>query len=159
MKLLKITLRRNKNMSSLIATTTVIYAILLGLCTEEVSSMSMLAGHYHHNKRQQSALSPTLTLDVEPHPGLVHSYANHTPITEYYFPVDSGVLNFTCTIKHPSFKYKLTMVREQLFNSEFLDDFFCSGCCYSLSYQNMFRKRKFSSQGKAQNYLPLRLFM
>jgi hypothetical protein len=99
--------------------TTLVYAIL-ALASHQATAMSMLAGHYHHNKRQQSGLSPTLTLDVEPHPGLTHSYVNHTPITEYYFPVDSGILNFTCTIKHPSFKYKLTMVREQVFNSKFL---------------------------------------
>jgi hypothetical protein len=126
-------------MSWLIAITTIIYAIQL----QHVDSMSMLVGHYHHNKRQQSGLSPQLTLDVEPHPGLAHTYVNHTPITEYYFPADSSVLNFTCTIKHPSFKYKLTMMREQVYNSEFRFKhfYYLSDLNNLISFKSRWRKR------------------
>lgn len=90
---------------------------LLMLFVEECAGKSLLVGHYHHNKRQMKRLNPQLTLDVEPHPGLTQAFANHTPVTEYYFPIDSGRFNFTCTIKHPSFRYKLTITREQIFNN------------------------------------------
>lgn len=84
----------------------------------EAASASYIVGHYHHNKRQQPSLVPTLTLDVEPHHGIEPSHAHPLATPDYYFPVDAGLFNFTCTIKHPSFKFKLTMTREQIFNSK-----------------------------------------
>jgi hypothetical protein len=77
-------------------------------------------GHSHHMKRQQQSLVPQLTLDVEPHHGIEPTNL-HTPVPEYHFSQDSNLLfNFTCTIKHPSYKYKLTMTKEQVFHSRLL---------------------------------------
>ena len=93
--------------------------MLLVLATTSTSeARAAIVGHSHHNKRHQPGLSPMLILDVEPHTG-AHTTNQHTaPIPEYYFPIDSGLLNFTCTIKHPSYKYKLTITRETIPNSE-----------------------------------------
>jgi hypothetical protein len=101
-------------MNNLIIFSSIFYLILT-INKNVVESLAV--GHYHHNKRNQPQLTPTLTLDVEPHPGIVPSHVHPTAVPDYYFPVDAGLFNFTCTIKHPSYKYKLTITREQIFNS------------------------------------------
>lgn len=101
-------------MNNLIIFSSIFYLIFI---TNKNAVESLAVGHYHHNKRNQPQLTPTLTLDVEPHPGIVPSHVHPTAVPDYYFPVDAGLFNFTCTIKHPSYKYKLTITREQIFNS------------------------------------------
>lgn len=93
-------------------------SLILVILIKLSESVSLIVGHSHHNKRQQPQLIPTLTLDVEPHHGIEPSTSHAAAITDYYFPVGAGLFNFTCTIKHPSFKYKLTITKEQVFNSK-----------------------------------------
>lgn len=73
-------------------------------------------GHSHHNKRQSMKSTPMLTLDVEPHAGILPTHPQ-APVPEYLFPVDAGLFNFTCTIKHPGFFNKLVITRERLLNN------------------------------------------
>jgi hypothetical protein len=75
-------------------------------------------GHSHHNKRQQPGLTPSLNLDVGPHSVIQPSTAPRKEIPEYYFTTGAKLFNFTCTIKHPSFRYKLSITREQIYNSK-----------------------------------------
>jgi hypothetical protein len=92
-------------------------AVVLLIAADVAWSASGGVGHSHHMKRQQQQL-PQLTLDVEHHTGIEHNPAAH-PMPEYYFSQDQNLLfNFTCTIKHPSYKYKLTMTKEQVFHSK-----------------------------------------
>lgn len=84
--------------------------------TQLVSSLAV--GHYHHNKRQSINQQPMLTLDVEPHAGILPTHAQTAAVPDYYFPVDAGLFNFTCTIKHPSYFNKLVITRERLLNSK-----------------------------------------
>jgi len=88
-----------------IAATLLIIATVM-IERREAASM----GHSHHVKRQQPNL-PQLTLTVEPLHGV--EPPSHIPIPDYHFPVDSGLFNFTCTIKHPQHRYKLSISREQ----------------------------------------------
>lgn len=64
------------------------------------------------NKRNQQV--PQLTLDVIPHQGVAPSSGIDESTPDYYFPVDSGLLNFTCTIKHPQQRYRMRIIKEQL---------------------------------------------
>ena len=88
-----------------------IAATLLIIATVVIDRREAAAmGHSHHVKRQQPNL-PQLTLTVEPLHGV--EPPSHIPIPDYHFPVDSGLFNFTCTIKHPQHRYKLSISREQ----------------------------------------------
>ena len=66
-------------------------------------------------KRQQ--LTPTLTVDVGP-PSADRPVSQTGAPVDFYFPVDSPIFNFSCTIKHPSYRYSMSMTREQISNSE-----------------------------------------
>ena len=78
---------------------------------------ALSVGHSHHNKRQQSSMNaPMLTLDVEPHAGIQPSHSQTQAVPDYYFPVDAGLFNFTCTIKHPNY-FKMIITRERVLNS------------------------------------------
>jgi hypothetical protein len=88
-----------------------IAATLLIIATVMIERREAAAmGHSHHVKRQQPNL-PQLTLTVEPLHGV--EPPSHIPIPDYHFPVDSGLFNFTCTIKHPQHRYKLSISKEQ----------------------------------------------
>jgi len=96
--------------------TTIACLIIMMMNTQTASSIAV--GHYHHNKRQSINQPPMLTLDVEPHAGILPTHAPTAAVPDYYFPVDAGLFNFTCTIKHPSYFNKLVITRERLLNSE-----------------------------------------
>lgn len=98
------------------STTRIMYSTGLLMLVMAVTSAEALAlvGHSHHMKRQQPNL-PLLTLDVEPTHGIDTSHKD-PEVPLHRFPVDSGRFNFTCTIKHPSHRYKLTVMREQQLN-------------------------------------------
>lgn len=70
-------------------------------------------------KRQSANNLPMLTLDVEPHAGVLPSHAqtSTTAVPDYYFPIGAGLFNFTCTIKHPSYFDKLVITRERLLSN------------------------------------------
>ena len=105
------------NLSSsyvLAGTTLCLVAILL---INAPIACGLAVGHSHHNKRQSIKSTPMLTLDVEPHAGIQPTHPQTSAIPEYFFPVDAGLFNFTCTIKHPGFFNKLVITRERLLNS------------------------------------------
>ena len=65
-------------------------------------------------KRHVPKLVPTLTVDVAP--SLTHSspVALHQDnIVEYWFALDE-IFNLSCVIKHPSYKYFISIIREQI---------------------------------------------
>jgi hypothetical protein len=84
----------------------------------DILNGASVVGHSHHNKRQQPGLTPSLNLDVGPHSVIQPSTAPKREIPEYYFNTGAKLFNFTCTIKHPSFRYKLSITREQIYNSK-----------------------------------------
>jgi len=60
---------------------------------------------------------PTLTVDVGPQSPTVPNLLNQENTVEYYFPEGASLFNFSCVIKHPSFRYKIQITREQELNS------------------------------------------
>ena len=74
---------------------------------------------YHHNVKRQDGkkLMPTLTVDVGPQSPTVPNLLNPENTVEYYFPEGASLFNFSCVIKHPSFRYKIQITREQELNS------------------------------------------
>lgn len=85
--------------------------ILVVLAVGWIEALAIV-GHSHHMKRQSSSKMPTLTLDIEPQHGIDPTHTD-PEVPLHRFPVDSGRFNFTCTIKHPQHRYKLTISREQ----------------------------------------------
>jgi hypothetical protein len=96
-----------------LALSIVLYAIVL--FQVESSPASFMVGHSHHNKRQQPSNTPQLILNVEsePHHGIEPSQIQRPSPPDFYFPVTASLFNFTCTIKHPQYRYKLIITREQ----------------------------------------------
>jgi hypothetical protein len=76
-----------------------------------------LSPRSHHIKRQNA--QPQLTLDVEQIAGQESTHHTTLPTPEYYFATDSNlVLNFTCTIKNPAYRYTLVMTKEPVLPSK-----------------------------------------
>lgn len=68
-------------------------------------------------KRQHSFI---LTLDVNPNQGIEPTQTHSSKlISDYYFPIDSPILNITCTVMNPSFKSRLSITKEQKFDGIF----------------------------------------
>ena len=59
---------------------------------------------------------PQLTLDITQDARILPT-PHGDPVPKYDFKIDD-VLNFTCTIKHPSFKYKMRIVKTSKFNED-----------------------------------------
>lgn len=85
--------------------------LLIGHMMERAYAASYMA-HSHHNKRQQPAKTPQLTLNVEPHHGIEPHHSHPSVVRDFYFPLGASLFNFTCTIKHPSHRYRLLITRE-----------------------------------------------
>lgn len=87
-------------------------AALIVLASQLGVSAAAMIGHSHHVKRQQPNM-PQLTLNVEPSHGIEPTHAPAAQPPDYHFPVESSLFNFTCTIKHPQHRYKLSIIKEQ----------------------------------------------
>lgn len=79
-------------------------------------AQASLAQHSHHMKRQGGGgpQLPQLHLEVASDKTFSNAYP-HASTPEYHMSQSDNIaFNFTCNIKNPSHKYKLTMTKEQI---------------------------------------------
>lgn len=98
-----------------------VLVLLVGLLSNLNESKSIDSSIEHSiqkrqdNKKMVPTLTPTLTVDIGPQSPPMIPFQED--VSEYYFPVNATLFNFTCVIKHPSYRYKMKVTREQEYNN------------------------------------------
>ena len=90
-----------------------IYLLIAILLLVDVESISI----DQHFIMKRNTIRPTLTVDIGPQSSSVPSVLNQDSISDYYFPVDGQLFNFSCVIKQPSYRFKIALLREQELNN------------------------------------------
>jgi hypothetical protein len=90
-----------------------VYLLIAVLLLVDVESISI----DQHFIMKRNTIRPTLTVDIGPQSSSVPSVLNQDSISDYYFPVDGQLFNFSCVIKQPSYRFKIALLREQELNN------------------------------------------